>query len=315
MGGSVTHRQSAGAAGISSGFPRLAEASPVAAVRDLLCRSDEALDFAFAAAAVDSIVDPAANAAATLVQVNRLTEAARHRAGPVPGEARTLSAIRTVLHRPGPWNGGRPFFYDHDAYKSADLKLISNYLRTRRGNCVSMPILFLILADRLGIDIGLALAPSHLFVRVRTRGGHETNLEATSGALPARDAWIRQERRISDRSIATGLYLRKLNRRESVAAMALTVVEHLMAGRRYEEAIQTTDVILRHSPLNAFALAHQGQACFHLVTGYLEKYRSAFLIPPALRPRYDLFLRRNREAFETAGALGWEAAGPEAARS
>lgn len=311
MGGMITHRQSVVAARVSSGFSRASEASPVAAVRDLLGQSDEDLDFAPAAAAVDRIVDPAANPAATFVQVNRLAEAARHIAGPIPSEERTLSAIRTVLHRPGPWNGGRPFFYDHGAYRSPGLKLIANYLRTRRGNCVSMPILFLILADRLGIDIGLALAPSHLFVRLKDGGGREINLEATSDALPARDAWLRQERGINDRSIASGLYLRKLSRRESVAAMALTVVEYLMAEHRYEEALQATDIILQHSPRNALAMAHQGQACFHLVTGYLEKYRSVVLIPPPLRPRYDFLLRRNGEAFEAAGAMGWGATEPE----
>jgi hypothetical protein len=54
-------------------------------------------------------------------------------------------------------------------------------------------------------------------------------------------------------------------------------------------------------------MAHQGQACFHLASRYLEKYRSALLIPPLSRPRYDLLVRRNREAFEAAAALGWEA--------
>lgn len=308
MPGSVTYHPAVVTAGLS-GVATAFKVPPVAAVRNLLSQPDEELDFASAAATIDRIIDPDSDAVATIGQVNRLAEAARHIAGPDRGEDRTLSAIRTVLHRPGPWNGGRPFCYDHDSYRSLGLKLISNYLRSRRGNCVSMPILFLILADRLDIDIGLALAPSHLLVRFRNAAGREINLEATSGALPARDAWIRQERRISDRSIATGLYLRKLNRRESVAAMALTVIEHLMAGRRYEEAIQATELIVQHSPLNAFALAHQGQACFHLVNGYLEKYRSAFLIPPALRPRYDQLLRRNREAFEAAGALGWEAVG------
>lgn len=36
------------------------------------------------------------------------------------------------------------------------MKLLSRYLDSRRGDCVSMPILFLILADRLGLDVSLS---------------------------------------------------------------------------------------------------------------------------------------------------------------
>jgi regulator of sirC expression with transglutaminase-like and TPR domain len=154
--------------------------SAVATVRQLLSQSDESLDFAHAAAALDKLVDPSAGGDRTLAEVDRLTGFARQIARPAPTENRTLSALRILLHRAGPWNGGRPFSYDHAAFKDPSLKLISNYLRTRRGNCVSMPILFLILADRLGIDAGLALAPSHLFVRVKDVGGVEINLETTS---------------------------------------------------------------------------------------------------------------------------------------
>ena len=129
--------------------------------------------------------------------------------------------------------------------------------------------------------------------------------------MPARDLWIRHERRIGHRGVETRFYLRKLGRRESVAAMALTVVEHLMAAHRYEEALQAAEIIARHSPRNAWALAHQGQACFHLLAAeFLEKYRSALLIPWNLRPRYLRLLQRNREAFAVASALGWEPVGP-----
>ena len=64
-------------------------------------------------------------------------------------------------------------------------KLISTYLATRRGNCVSMPILMLIIGERMGLDLALSTAPLHIFIRHR-EGGREVNLEATSGGHPAR---------------------------------------------------------------------------------------------------------------------------------
>jgi hypothetical protein len=58
-------------------------------------------------------------------------------------------------------------------------------------------------------------------------------------------------------------------------------------------------------------MAHEGQACFHLLRRLLEKYRSALLIPPLLRTRYARLLQRNREAFAAAAAMGWEAVEPD----
>jgi regulator of sirC expression with transglutaminase-like and TPR domain len=251
------------------------------------------------------------DAAGTLAELDALSRAARRLADPGANAEARVAAVRTVLHRAGPWNDYRPFGYDHDGYRSVRAKLISHYLHTRLGNCVSMPVLFLILADRLGVDIGLALAPMHLFLRCRGGDGSEINLEATSGALPARDAWVREQRGIGEKAVASGLYMRKLSRRESVAAIALTIVEHLTAERRYQEALEAASLIAAHAPLNAFALAHQGQACFHLIrTQFLQPYRSEFLIPLPLRPRYATLLHRNRQAFAAAEALGWEPVGP-----
>ena len=84
-----------------------------------------------------------------------------------------------------------------------------------------------------------------------------------------------------------------------------------MATCRYEEALAVTEIILEHSPRNAFAMANQGQACFHLLGRFLEEYGSVFLIPPLLRVRYARLLRRNHEAFAAAMALGWEPVEPD----
>jgi hypothetical protein len=86
--------------------------------------------------------------------------------------------------------------------------------------------------------------------------------------------------------------------------MALTVVEHLMALARFEEAMEATEVILRHSPRNALALANQGKACFQLLSGISWANTASPSSP--LRLRYARLLKRNRDAFAAAQALGWE---------
>jgi len=65
--------------------------------------------------------------------------------------------------------------------------LLQRYLTTRRGNCITMPILFLALGQRLGLTMTLAEAPLHVFVKYTDDDGAVWNLEATSGGGVTRD--------------------------------------------------------------------------------------------------------------------------------
>jgi hypothetical protein len=115
--------------------------------------------------------------------------------------------------------------------------------------------------------------------------------------------------RISNvRAIATGIYLRSLSRREAIAHMATTVVEHLTGTGRYREALFVSEVVLRHSPRDVHAMAKLGHACAMLIeTEFTTKYPAPSLIPLPLRGQYLALCARNRAAFEASEALGWEA--------
>jgi len=216
-----------------------------------------------------------------------------------------------VIYRSGPWNDARPFSYDHDDPLGSNVanKLLATYLHTRRGNCVSMPVLFLILADRIGLNVGLSTAPLHVLVRYTDSQGRAFNLETTSGANLARLAWYRQNLPMTDRALESGLYMRTLSKRESIALMAATVVAWLINGGRYEDAIEVADVLLRHDPLNGHVMAKRGDAYGQLLrTEFIERYPNPAAIPAELRPRYAMLGTRNAQDFERAESLGWTAA-------
>jgi len=279
----------------------------VEVVRRTLSLPDEELDYAEAKLAFDRAVDPSIDADAVLAELDSMAAAARDLAGPSPDGNAKLNALRKLIYQSGPWNGHRPFSYDHGGFKALQCKLLSNYLETRLGNCVSMPVLFLILADRIGLNVALSMAPRHLFVRYRDGAGPWINLEATGTALPARDEWYRQTLPMSDRSVASGFYLRTLGKREGVAALATSVLEHLSAQRRWEELVEACGEVLRHYPGDGNTWARLGHACYTLLWHeYLNKYPSPYLIPPHLGPRFARLSRGDREGFRAATALGWE---------
>jgi regulator of sirC expression with transglutaminase-like and TPR domain len=284
--------------------------SPAQAVREILNRPESRLDYLEAAIAFDRLIDKNSPIPATRATVARLVDAARQMAGPRPSHAYKLAAVRQAIYVAGAWNYNRPFSYDLDDPFGAQVrsKMLSSYVRTRKGNCVSMPVLFLIVTDRIGLNVHLAAAPLHLFVRYTDPAGIDHNLEATSGGHEARDIWYRQNLPMSDRAIESGIYMRTLSRRVTVAAMASMVLDVLLAERRYQEAADVADAILAANPRDAYVMVKKGSAIAGLMQSeYYDRYPDPNHIPPRLLPRYRLLAGANEKAFRDAEALGWEA--------
>lgn len=163
---------------------------------------------------IDNMIDPTMDVESGLKQIDEMATRVRAMLYDFPPSGARLKALRAYLYEKGPWNDYRSFGYDFDdpLGKNIRNKLLLNYIASRRGNCVTMPLLFFILGQRLGLDVTISAAPLHLFVNYTDpETGTTYNLETTSGAKPARDVWIRQGNPMTDQAIANGLYMRKLS--------------------------------------------------------------------------------------------------------
>lgn len=282
--------------------------TPAAAVRKVLAVPEGRLDYLRAKLTLDRLIDPSINTRAVNSEIARMVSAARELGGRGASDIYRLAAVRNVIYEAGMWNDQRPFSYDHnDPYgQNIRNKLLSTYLDTRRGNCVSMPTLFLILADRLNLEVALSVAPLHVFVRYHPVDGLPVNLEATSGALPAREAWYREKLPMTDLAVVNGVYLRSLTRKEGVALMATTFMESLMDRARYQDAIDVAEVILEVHPLDVQTMVRQGSAYGELLRKeFYAPYPTPDLIPPNLHARYRALDQMNQNLFARAEALGW----------
>jgi regulator of sirC expression with transglutaminase-like and TPR domain len=285
--------------------------TPSEAVKEILSGPHSGLDYLDAAVAFDRLIDRDSDPAASRATVVRLADAARQMAGPKPNDTYKLAALRQAIYVSGAWNYNRPFSYDlaDPLGQQVRSKMLSTYVRTRKGNCVSMPVLFLIVADRIGLKVRLAAAPLHLFVRYTDASGVDHNLEATSGGHEAPADLYRRNMPMSDRAIQSGLYMRTLTKRETIAHMAASVLDFLMAERRYQEAADVANAMLAVNPRDAYALVKKGTAMGEMMKAeFRDKYPVPALIPPALRPRYAMLAAANDKAFRDAEALGWEPA-------
>jgi regulator of sirC expression with transglutaminase-like and TPR domain len=283
--------------------------APAYAIRETLQQPESKLDYLQATIAFEKLIDSANDATITEAMVARLVDAARQMAGPNPTDTYKLAAIRKAIYDSGPWNYNRAFSYDlADPFgQKLGNRQLSTYIRTRKGNCVSMPTLFLIVADRMGLNVQLATAPLHMFVRYTDKAGAVSNLEATSGGHAARDAWYREKMPMTDRAIESGAYMRTLTKRETVAELATTVMDALIDQSRFQEAVDVADAILAVNPRESYVMAKKGTALAGMMQAeFVDKYPNPQLIPPNLRLRYRQLAEMNEAAFKAAEALGWE---------
>jgi len=287
------------------------------AVRAILRQPEAEMDLAKVKLAIDKIIDPSIDIEANLGQIDEIVNKVRISAGDNPTSAAKVLALRQHLYDKGSWNDYRPYQYDFSDPKGTGIanKLLPQYLKSRKGNCVSMPFLFIILGQRLGIDLTASTAPEHYFVKYTDPDSGATyNLEATSGGHPSRDAWYRQEMPMTDEAIANGIYLQKLTKTETAASMATVLVEHFAEQGEYKKVIAIADAILPFYPKDIALILWKGIAPARLIKKhFLQKYPNPNLIPPEERPYFHYLSEQNHQWFSRAEALGWRESDPSRA--
>lgn len=278
-------------------------------IRDLLKQPESQIDLARAKLIIDQQIDYSIDIEATLKKIDTMVY--RIRAMPEFGPSSTakLLALKRYLYEPGIWNDYRPYQYDLDDPLGTKItnKLLSTYLTTKKGNCVSMPVLFIVLGQRLGINVTAATAPLHILVKFTDDQGATYNLEATNGANPTRDVWYRQQMPMTDQSIANGVYLKPLSKKETVALMAETLTEHYLDQHEYEKTITLSDLILEYYPKDVTVMIRKSNAYYDLLHKYYaQKYPSPHDIPDRAKGHYLYLAQNNRQWAEKARSLGWQ---------
>lgn len=277
-------------------------------IRGLFTQDMSALDFARIKIEVDRMIDPSINVDAQLAEIDQMVATIKTM---LPANADSWDKVETLrryIYQAGSWNGNRAFSYDHDDPYGLDVrnKLLSDYIADRRGNCITMPFLFIMLGQRLGLNVTPAMAPLHVFVKFTDDQGVTHNLETTSGAGRARDQHYRDLLPITDAAVANGVFLKPLNAEQSVAVIAAVIVEELIEQKRYHDAMAVADILTDHYPMFAYIMVKKGTAAYHLLrTEFHEKYATAADVPEDQRPYLAYLQRINQGTFDKAESLGW----------
>ncbi|MBT2622848.1 hypothetical protein [Chryseobacterium sp. ISL-6] len=131
----------------------------------------------------------------------------------------------------------KPFTYDfEDVFGNKELSnlFVSKLLDTQKGNCNSMPYLYKILAEELGVDANLALAPNHVYIKHNIKSLGWYNTELTSGIFP-QDSWLMASGFIHLEAVQNGVYLKALTNKESLALLLVDL------GNAYNRSFPDND--------------------------------------------------------------------------
>lgn len=286
-------------------------------IHDLTAVPEGQVDIGLWALIIAHTFDPAIDVEANLQQLDSMAQEIRRMLAGRTSDLDKLLAVKTYLYDPGPWNGGQTFDYDLDDPLGQKLEnqLLSTYLRTRKGNCVSMPTLFLALMERVDPDVPLhgVAVPLHLFVRLRDRQtGDIWNVETTNRASPARNQWYIEQFSISQEAIEAGTYLRDLTKQEYLGELVGILTRHERAAARYKKALEYAELTLALNPRSINGLVHKGALLEWIVYETVEGARQqGNHLSEATRERMHVLNRESWIYIEQARTLGWQPENPE----
>lgn len=225
-----------------------------------------------------------------------------------------LFITHLVLYEKGSWNQGQVFSYDLEdpLGENPRNKLLSTYLTTRKGNCVSMPTLLLAVLERVDPELKVngSLAPHHMYARFNDRQtGKELVLETTRGKVLFDDRYLREQLTIPPRSIDSGLYLGKLSKRAFLAELIGILVQRARLLKDWSSALAYSDLILTLSPDSVTGLVNKGAVMHQLVYEMVQYVKRSGKPMTSSQHERTLSLSREGQALiDRARELGWEPA-------
>ncbi len=146
-------------------------------------------------------------------------------------------------------------------------------LEQRRGTCVTLAIVYVSMARRLGFDAHPVATPVHVFVRVRLPD-HVRNVELMEGGIELEDDLYRRRYRITQEAIDAGVFMRNLTDDELIAQLLSNQGVVLSKQGKAKDAIRRYDKALKFHP--TFVAAWYNRGIDLMALGKLKKALASF---------------------------------------
>jgi hypothetical protein len=146
-------------------------------------------------------------------------------------------------------------FNDPKGDENSTKQFVSKLLSTHSGQCHSLPLLYLILAEETNTPAQLSLAPSHMFVKIKDKSGTYYNLELTNGRITS-DAFILGSGYVTSEALKNHLYMEPLTKKQTIAMTLNDLTSNYLDNIGYTTfALQCNDSVMKFDPNNFQALS------------------------------------------------------------
>lgn len=202
-----------------------------------------------------------------------------------------------------------PYRYDfEDPWGKTDWtkQFVMKLLNNKKGQCHSLPLLYLILAEELGVEAWLSYSPSHSYIKLKDGKGNLLNYETTNGYYTT-DVWVQSSGYIKAEALRSGIYMDTMSRKEVVAATLADLAKGYAIKYGFDQfVLDCLDKALEHSPNNVHALQLRSDYQTYLFFYVLDQLgRPPVEQLPDYPKAYELF-KKMHEIYGQVDAIGFE---------
>lgn len=132
-----------------------------------------------------------------------------------------------------------PFKYDFDDYmgiQDYSKMFVTKLLKTQTGQCHSMPLLYLIVAEEIGAEAYLAYSPSHSYIRFLADNGKWYNIELTNGMFST-SSYILQSGFVKSEALLHKIYMQNLTEKELMSQFYTDLANSYIAKYGYDDFV------------------------------------------------------------------------------
>ncbi len=165
--------------------------------------------------------------------LDKLTDDVKHKLEGSRSPQKVVQALRDVIHRGHGYRFTEQVDPQGIPVNPAEL-FLHGLLSSKRGYCMNLSLLYLIVADRLDLPLHGVALPNHFFVRYDD-GTLRSNIEATQGGQTFDDSFYR-ERFLGDAS-SNPFFMKNLTKKQTLGAYFSNVGMVMFRNRRTDDAL------------------------------------------------------------------------------
>lgn len=176
------------------------------------------------------------------------------------------STQKQQTHYPVKYN-----YEDYDSQISYDSHFVTTLMQTNTGQCHSMPLYYLVLAEEMGADAYWSFSPRHSFVKIQDKKGDWHNLELTAKAILS-DTHYMNSGYIKAEALQNKIYLEPMDKTNVVAEMLIELARGYYQKYGYDDFyLKCIDTAQQHlkNDLNVKLLQSAYQTRLTLLLGHL----------------------------------------------